>query len=108
MKKLRKDKYKHSFTTQKRVERALSLLRTLFFELTLSQRTYSEIESSIHQYYIEYPDSEIHSSTLVGCITYLVGSINNEHISIATIADKVGVSASYLLKKKKEIEQILI
>ncbi len=107
MKNSRKNKLRHSFTTQKQVERALSILRTLHFELGLSQRTYSEIESLINRYYQKSPDSPIKPSTLVGCITYLTSLMNNEHISMASIADKIGVSASYLSKKKKSVATFL-
>ena len=107
MKNSRKNKLRHSFTAQKQVERALSILRTLHFELSLSQRTYSEIESLINRYYQKSPDSPIKPSTLVGCITYLVSLMNNEYISIASIADKIGVSASYLSKKKKSVATFL-
>ncbi|MHA2245513.1 MAG: cyclin family protein [Candidatus Hodarchaeales archaeon] len=107
MKNSRKIKLRHSFTTQKQVERALSILRILHFELGLSQRTYSEIESLLNSYYEKSPDSSIKPSTLVGCITYLVSLMNNEHISIASIADKIGVSSSYLSKKKKSIATFL-
>ena len=103
----RKNKFRHSFTTQKQVERALSILRTLHFELGLSHRTYSGIESLINYYYKKSPDSPIKPSTLVGCITYLVSSMNNEHISITSIADKVGVNSSYLSKKKKSVATLL-
>ncbi|UCE13157.1 MAG: hypothetical protein JSV04_13325 [Candidatus Heimdallarchaeota archaeon] len=103
MNKSDQNKMKHSLTTQKYVEEALSILRVLYFDLGLSQRTFSEIKSLVHRYYLKFPDSEIKPPTLVGCITYQVSSINNEHISISTISRKVGVSTSWLMKKKGKI-----
>lgn len=94
---------KQSLATQEHVEQALSVLRMLYFDLGLSKRTYSKIESLVHSYYFKFPESEVKPPTLVGCITYQVASINNEHISISTISSKVGVSTSWLLKKKKKI-----
>jgi len=103
MKNLKNSKFKHLSATQKQVEQALIILEKISFELYLSPRTNSECESLVHRYYLNYPDSSIKTNTLIGCIVYIVSSKNNEHISLQTIAEKAGVSVSWLSKKKKRI-----
>jgi hypothetical protein len=98
---------KHPVETQKQVDRAQSCLKDLYFDLGLSSFIYSECSFAIDRYYSNNPDSSIKVKTLVGCIVYLVSTKFNEHLSIATIAGKVGVSTSWLSKKKKKIESIL-
>ncbi|MFX0182843.1 MAG: cyclin family protein [Candidatus Hodarchaeota archaeon] len=103
MKNLKNSKFKHLSATQKQVEQTLLILEKMTIELSLSPRTDSECESLVHRYYLNYPDSSIKTNTLIGCIVYIVSSKNNEHISLQTIAEKAGVSVSWLSKKKKKV-----
>ncbi|NHJ00846.1 MAG: hypothetical protein EAX86_01835 [Candidatus Heimdallarchaeota archaeon] len=99
--------YSHSNMTQKRVEEAESVLKEMYFELCISSRIFEECERNIHDFYVLCPDSTITSFTLVGCLIYLNSSKLNEHISLNTISEKIGVSTSWLSKKKRIIASIL-
>lgn len=98
---------KHPVEIQKQVEQALFCLKDIYFELGLSSRVFNECSVSINRFYLNNPDSGINAETLVGCVVYLISTKLNEHLSIATIAEKVGVSTSWLSKKKKKIESAL-
>ena len=100
-------RFVHSPITQKRVEEAESLLKAIYFELSLSSRIYHHCQTNIHKFYQNQPDSVINPSTLVGCLVYLISSKLNEHVSLSTISEKVGVSSSWLSKKKRQIASSL-
>ena len=107
MKKSKELGIKYPLSVQKQVDQAIITFNKLIFELSLSSRTLSEIESAILRYYLNFPDTTIKPNTLVGCITYLISSRNNEHISMSTIASNVEISISWLSKKKKNIAKDL-
>ncbi len=97
--------FKHSYSpfTQQRVEEAESHLKELSFDLSISSRVYEVCLLNIHNFFTINPDSTITPATLVGCLVYLISSKLNEYISLKTISEEVGVSVSWLSKKKKEI-----
>ena len=96
-------KYPHPLNAKKQVEIALIQLEDLHFDLRLSSRTLNECRSLIHTYYMNNPESKVNTRTIVGSITYLVSMRNNELISLASIANNLEISPSWLAKKKKEI-----
>jgi hypothetical protein len=86
---------------------AFDILNTLIFDLSLSQKTISDIKLGIHYYYEENPESRLHARTLVGILSYMISQRNNEHLSLATIAKAVDVSPGWLSRNKKRVLSVL-
>lgn len=104
-----RDNFRHSYSslTQRKVEEAESCLKELDFRLRISSRVYKACQLDIYNFFTINPDSTITAATLVGCLVYLNSSKLNEYISLKTISEEVGVSVSWLSKKKKSIASSL-
>lgn len=100
-------RFTHPRSIQTQVEKAYEILTTLKFDLSLSQRTTSDIKAGIHYFYEENPNSRLHARTLVGILSYMISQRNNEHLSLSTIAKAVDASPSWLSRNKRRVMSVL-